>query len=678
MGLSLIQIPSLSINLYKPPKPKPNLIIYKQNPSLNLTPVTYPANPNQYKPNKKIIFIMVSSFFIVHLPFVILPVYFIFYTISRLRKHWSDGKEPAKTSNSRFAAKLILTFLLSLLDIVHIADYSPNQHYSPEEIALRIGFYTLSALAWLFSAILVFFDLIRRLKCQWRGQRIYWILELASHIVILVLNTSYDHYEYSGKEFYTFTLIQIASHALSVLFCLILSYFSLFRPNDFTVLTSDIYINLHSRASNTEDSIRDPDSEISLKITFLGFKTKLSDIGTSVPYYKFRIKLNNTQKTISRTLQDFEILHNSFLNSSFNLVDLLPHFESSDLIKFEIQERGLELCSYLNSLCKVEFMSGELLTFLMIDEGEKDLLTRRFLEFHEERNESHPVPRSQSICLDYFSHRLDPGATDSVFVNSTSLQWLVSVKVLRPDREVSKDVDFLLWCEIPQAGFKKTVGYRLAEFSRFLKTVSKVLAPASIYFNSNIPRNVKSLSESSIFKLQSDLEHYMIELLNDPAFLCKEALEFIKCDLEVSDLLTHLPSFQYQIKETATWENLITEEHSHVTMYRIWINQRNLQDLVEKEWQFLRRYREFDLLQNRLTSRQRSPILKSFASRGKIADLPSSLSLPNLPNKGYTPLSTSSEIENRKQGLVNYLKELCLNPLVVCSYAFREFLDSGI
>ena len=409
---------------------------------------------------------MVSSFFIVHLPFIILPVYFIFYTITRLHKHWSDGKEPAKTSNSRFAAKLLLTFLLSLLDLVHIADYSPNQHYRSEEIALRIGFYSLSALAWLFSAILVFFDLSRRLKCQWRGQRIYWILELASHIVILVLNTTYDHYEYSGKEFYTFTLVQIVTHALSVLFTLILSYFSLFRPNDFTVLTSDIYINLHSRTSNTDDSIRDLDSEISVKINFLGFKTKLSGSGNSVSYYKFRIKLNSSQKTISRTLQDFEILHNSFRNSKFNLINSIPQFESSDFMKLDIQERGLELCKFLNSLCKVEFMSAELLSFLMIEEGDKEALTRRFLEFHEERNESNQVPRSQSICLDYFTHRLDPGATDSVFVNSTSLQWLVSVKLMRPDREVSKDVDFLLWCEIPAAGFKRTTAYNLIEFSK--------------------------------------------------------------------------------------------------------------------------------------------------------------------------------------------------------------------
>ena len=620
---------------------------------------------------------MVSSFFIVHLPLIILPVYFIFYTISRLRKHWSDGKEPAKTSNSRFAAKLILTFILSLLDLVHIADYSPNQNYSPEELALRIGFYSLSALAWMFSSVLVFFDLIRRLKNQWRGQKLYWILELVTHIVILILNTTVDHYEYSGREFYTFTLIQIVSHVLSVLFCLILSYFSVFRPDDFTVLTSDIYINLNSRASHTDDSIRDTDSEISIKINFLGFKAKLNTSGSSTPYYKFRIKINTSQKTISRTLQDFEILHSSLKSSSFHLSDSLPEFDSSDLIKIDVQERGGELCKYLNLLCRAEFMSAELLKFLMIEGLEKDLLTRKFLEFHEERNESNPAPRSDSICLNYFTHRLDPGATDSVFVNSTSLQWLVSVKLLRPERDLSKDVDFFIQCEAPAVGFKKTTGYKLVEFSRLCRVVAKVVAPASIYLSSNIPRNIKSLSESSLCKLQSDLEHYMIELLNDPAFLCKEALDFIKCDVDLAELLQHLPAFRYQIKEPASWENLINEEHSHVTMYRVWINQHNLQDSIEKEWQFLRRYREFDQLQHRLSSRQRSPLLKSYLTRLKQGDLPPN-TLPSLPSKGYSPLSTSSDIEARKQGLVNYLKELCLNPVIVCSYAFREFLDSGV
>lgn len=335
---------------------------------------------------------MVSSFVIVHLPFIVLPIYFIIYTFIRVSKHWSDGKEPAKTSNSRFAAKLVLTFALSLLELAHVIDYSPNQHYSAEETAFRVGFYVLSALAWLFSSVLVFFDFIRRLESQWRGQRIYWILELFSHIVILILNTTIDSYDYSGREFYTFTLIQITCHALSVVFCLILSYFSLFRPNDFTKTNKINDISLHVPFKPIEDSMKF--NEELFKVNFIDCKTRRNKENSSVTYYKFHVKVNNCESFITKTVQEFMVLNQTLEGLGLVLNEPLP-----DLVLIHFEEQGKELCRYLKYLCRVECMTPELLEFLEIRGSEKESLSRMFLDIHKERGKLEPLIRNGSSFM---------------------------------------------------------------------------------------------------------------------------------------------------------------------------------------------------------------------------------------------------------------------------------------
>jgi hypothetical protein len=219
----------------------------------------------------------------------------------------------------------------------------------------------------------------------------------------------------------------------------------------------------------------------------------------------------------------------------------------------------------------------------------------------------------------------------------------------------------------------------LKDFSLLLTKLSKIFSPSSVFFESkSIPTSSKGQSEKTLEKLQKDLEHYLSEVLNDPAFLCREALDFIKCDAEVSDLLTLIPSFTYSIQDNATWETILIEDHSHVTLYSIWISQKNSQDSIEKEWKFSRRYREFHFLQNRLSSRVGSPLLKNYALRIKEAISGNWTVLPSLPGKRFASLSNSSDIEMRKMGLVGYLKELFLNPLVLTSFAFREFIESTV
>ena len=611
---------------------------------------------------------MVSEFIIDHLPFIFLPGYFIVYTTLRVAKHWSDGKEPAQTSGSRCATKLFLTICLSLLDIVQVADYSPNQHYTLDETMFRVGFYVFSAIAWLFSAILVFFDYNRRLKSQWRGQRMFWILELLSYTIILILNLATGSYQFSGNEFFRFSLIQITCYSISVAFCMFLTYFALFRPNDFTVLNTDVYLKLDTRNFFNEDSLK-LSEDGGFKINCTGYKTKVVN-NTGITHFKFSIKVNGAVHVISKTFQDFEGL----VKALKSLGEGLPDLNYGKILGLSVQERGAELGKYLSQICVTEFMSEFLLDFLGVEGVLKENLLNRHLEAHDRGPQPDSNSRSESVCLDYYTPRLDPGAVDSIFTNSSSIQWITKIKVLRPPTDISNDVDFCVKCKIPKLSFNKTLGFKLQDFYTLHKTLSKVFSPASLYFlNKSFPNTLKPSDQSLTEKIRLELEHYLLEVLNDPAFICKEVLEFIKCDADTQQVLDSMPNIRYLIADQASWENTISEDSSHITLYRLRICQKTLSEGSEKEWQFLRRYREFDALHRRVCARHSSPPLKHFAQKMKILDpgLPSSL-----PSKSIAPLSTSADIEGRKNGLVSYIRELCENPLVSCSYAFREFIDS--
>ena len=614
---------------------------------------------------------MVSEFILDHLPFIFLPGYFIVYTILRVFKHWSDGKEPAQTSGSRCATKLFLTICLSLLDIVQVADYSPNQHYTLEETMFRVGFYVFSAIAWLFSAGLVFFDYNRRLKSQWRGQRIFWILELLSYTIILILNLMTGSYEFSGGEFFRFSLIQITCYSVSVTFCIFLTYFAIFRPNDFAVLNTDVYYKLDPRNFLNEDSLRMSEEGV-FKISCTGYKTKVVN-NTAITHFKFSIKVNGTVHVISKAFQDFETLDKALKSGPYSFGEGLPDLNYGKILSLNVQERGAELGRYLNQVCIIEFMSEFLLDFLNIEGTLKDNLLNKHLELHDQGFQPDLNSRSESVCLDYFTPRLDPGAVDSIFTNSSSIQWITKIKVLRPSPDISNDVDFCIKCKIPKLSFRKTIGYKLQDFSTLHKTLSKVFSPASLYFiNKSFPSKLNSSDQSLTEKIRLELEHYLLEILNDPAFICKEILEFIKCDADTQQLLELIPNIKYLITDQASWENTISEDSSHITLYRLRICQKNFSEGREKEWQFLRRYREFDAFHRRLCARHGSQLLKQFAQKMKVVDP----GLPSLPGKSIAPLSTSADIEGRKNGLVCYMRELCENPLISCSYAFREFIDS--
>ena len=74
----------------------------------------------------------------------------------------------------------------------------------------------------------------------------------------------------------------------------------------------------------------------------------------------------------------------------------------------------------------------------------------------------------------------------------------------------------------------------------------------------------------------------MIEIFNDPAYLCKEALDFIGCDAEVNEILELIPDCKYKITEKMSWEGEISEDSSHFIIYTTGIGKKT-EKFLEKE-----------------------------------------------------------------------------------------------
>lgn len=614
---------------------------------------------------------MISSFIWVHLPFYLLPIYFSCYTVMRVIKHWRDGKERVHTSSGRLIVKIIATICCAILELVHVADYSPDVSYSTEEIIFRSCYFVVSGVSWLFSAVLVYFDYNRRLKSQWRGQRLYWILQFFTNLILLVLNIIYNEYEYSGSDFFKFDLIQIISYVFIVVICALLTYYSVFRPNDFSVITNEMYQKLNKSSFSFDDRQNEAnDSEINFRVNITGYKIKQVMNSSSI-HYSINVQINESVRTISRSLVDFEFLDKSlreqFAGRGF------PDFSIIALRNFNVDERGQALCSYLTALCNVDYMTPDLLNFLQIEGNYRDILTYKYSQTINEPillNESYPRAESNIQLYHYKPNHIPI----EINLLSTHLQWIVRISI--PSyrfEESTQAMDYYVKCEIPAIGFEKTRPYKFIDFSNLHKLMKKALQPtAMIQFPSKSfslnKKGDKEVSEA----LRSQLEYYLTVVFNDPAYICREALDFIGCDVDLDQMLSLVPDCTYRITEQIAWEGEISEDSTHFIAYNVGIGKKSEGNLLEKEWKFLRRYREFDLLNKKLLQRQSSWMLKNYTLfKGRVFK---DNTLPSLPGKKISPLSTLYEIEERRNGLEKYLEELLNNPLVTCSFAFREFI----
>ena len=246
-------------------------------------------------------------------------IYFIIYSIQRIITHWNDGKVKVKSFEGRLIVKISITVSCALFNVLHVADAFPA-YYSLSRLIIRTIYFIIAFCSWLFSSFLVYFDYARTLKSQWRGQRSFWIFNFFANIALLTMNIFTKLYSFSGSSLYQFDIIQISCYAISILLCIILSFYSIFRQNDFTVISDDLYKKLR-RSSSLFDDPCSIENELLLHITIPGCKMRTAN-DVSTIHYKIRIGVNNDESyEISRTLADFysldKTLRESFPKTSF-------------------------------------------------------------------------------------------------------------------------------------------------------------------------------------------------------------------------------------------------------------------------------------------------------------------------------------------------------------------------
>ena len=101
------------------------------------------------------------------------------------------------------------------------------------------------------------------------------------------------------------------------------------------------------------------------------------------------------------------------------------------------------------------------------------------------------------------------------------------------------------------------------------KTLKKALDPANIisFPSKNYGKSVKQKDKIAIESRKEKLESYLTTLLNDPAYLCKEILNFIECDADLTQIYSLFPAVTYRITEEMSWEGDISDDCTHYILY---------------------------------------------------------------------------------------------------------------
>jgi PX domain len=619
-----------------------------------------------------------DAYIILHSTFLAWGTYFFGYSVQRIVRHWRDGRERVRTSKGRLILKIACTFLCAIFQFLHIADYLPGK-YSDAHLALRIVYYTISGISWLFSSVLVYFDYTRRLKAQWRGQRTFWLLGLAITLSLLVLSILTDSYKDTEAGSYQFDIIQITAYTLTIPITILLSFYSIFRPNDFAVISNEMYLKLKRPSLLFDDTTnKSLENKITLDINITGYKIK-QVLNTSVINYNINVAVNDTTYGISRSLADFEALDRAMRKTfSINCFPNLtfPDFNLEVLRKMNAVERGDLLCKYLKALCFSEFMTPDLLNFLQIEGNYRDLLSCKHNLMQEELIQNSDIaPRAESSSLTYYSP-ISHTVSVLSYLPSSILQWMISSNIaFYRYNEESQLFDYYLKTEISSLGHEKLKPYKFKDFLNFHKTLKKILSPCipASFPSKNYNRSFLQKDKNAIEVRKTQLEYYFSQILNDPAYLCKETLDFIGCDAVLAQILDLIPPSTYKLAEEISWESDISDDSAHYILYSFTIGKISKDSKCEVQWKVSKRYKEFDALHKKLLQRYNSPYLKSYLLH--IGKYQKDNQLPLLPSKTLSPLSTLNEIEERKRLLQIYMQELLNSPSVTCSFAFREFID---
>lgn len=504
----------------------------------------------------------------------------------------------------------------------------------------------LSAAVWVESAVLVEFDYRRWLAGSWTAQRSLWTLSLPLHCFFSLISTDFE-------RFLLFSMTVASA---------VLTYFAICKPNDYILInqSQQMMENLLIRpvfCSQKTSSSSIGGSQLSVALSACKVKRLRSNIQLD---YRFIVNVAGTEhqlKVNSSDLERFDKEMSEKLSSIYPLLDFprLPKPQNQD-----IDAHSKQIEAYISHICQPEYRSEALFDFLRIPKSSRDLLATplvRFIDMYECVSLSRSSSEDSSAVL--------PCCDEAVvrFFHCKVEGW-TKVEAQRPYIEYR-----VRWAAVG-LGCAGSVSKRFSDFYRLHKALKACIGEAKVpeFPSKNYLKSLIGELDSHALDLRRQaLESYICYVLNDPAYLCSPLLCFLNCPLALESLWESGSALEpVSILGRVNWNTEIDIDGSCYFAYTLLVLQ------GENQIQVVHRYREFDHLHQALNRRMNSTVLAAYMAYRKEPDL-GTFQLPILPKKTLTALGTMEEIENRREGLERYVKELVLVPGVQEAYAFRAF-----
>ena len=598
----------------------------------------------------------------------LVPVWFISYAVIRMKRHWSDGKDKFILLNRHVYLKWLLTLIMTLLTFFHILDLSFFATLTQSQMISRSAFFGLLFCAWLVSFKLAIFENNKRLVMKWTGHRSFWPVNLGIHVYLFINEEIFfDVHSLIAN----WTAVILATYALQAACCLVLTLYAFFRPNEFLTIGECDYSLMRkdfrksSAIMNTGEQLEYP------LISIKSYKIK-QECSKSITIFTIISTINSQIFISKRSLADFDSLQKEiktkFPQEIFpNLT--IPSFSS--ILAYTAEDKMKVFVEYLNNLSAPEFMLPEFLDFLRItDPCRANLIKANEEILQKDATLSVGELRSESTIERYFNTSTKSEIAENLDEQSGYLyQKYIEVKISKWI-EVEKHIEYSIIWAIRYMELSGGTQKRYNDFQEFHKHHNKIVTPARLpkFPSKNYIKKLTKIDEKALNLRRVKLEDYLSHILNDPAFLCREALEFVGINTTVESILSFKhPASQIKLQSPLSCYPEIDDRGYHL-VYSIKLC-KSVEGSQKIGWCVTRRFREFDELHCFLQNRAQSALLSKGSHKCTV------ISMPNLPGKSVGQMVCPADIESRRHGLEKYLEDLLLVPKISQAYVLHKFLQ---
>ena len=121
-------------------------------------------------------------------PMLIIPYWFICYSIFRIRRHWNDGKEKNFFSNSKILfIKYFLCVVMVLVTVAQVILSVFKTNDTGEAKSIKIVLFSSFVVSWIMSVWMLRIETMLRLDMKWNGHRMYWPVNFVIYVILIIL-----------------------------------------------------------------------------------------------------------------------------------------------------------------------------------------------------------------------------------------------------------------------------------------------------------------------------------------------------------------------------------------------------------------------------------------------------------------------------------------------------------